>query len=143
MKVQFSVIGEPRGKQRPRFQRIGNKVRTYTPDQTVDYESLVKWTYGQKYPNTVLEGPIIATIKAYFPIPKSISKRKREKMLLDDVYYPKKPDADNVAKIVLDALNKIAYNDDGQICMMQVEKFYSPYPRVDVWLQELEDGNKD
>lgn len=36
----------------------------------------------------------------------------------------KKPDVDNLAKIVLDSLNKIAYDDDAQVCRLLVEKRY-------------------
>lgn len=49
----------------------------------------------------------------------------------------KKPDVDNLAKIVLDSLNKIAY-DDAQVCRLLVEKRYGETPQVLVRLSELE-----
>lgn len=140
--VHFSVIGEPKGKSRPRFARNGNKVRTYTPEETVSFENLITWTYAKEYPSVKLEGKIAATICAYFPIPQSTSQRKRQKMLLDDVFYDHKPDTDNIAKAVLDALNNVAYDDDRQIVSLNVEKYYSPLPRVEVWLRELEGDAK-
>ena len=48
----------------------------------------------------------------------------------------KKPDADNVVKIILDSLNKVAYPDDVQVVDCQVRRFYSERPRVIVTIQE-------
>ena len=50
----------------------------------------------------------------------------------------KKPDFDNIGKIVCDSLNKRAYNDDAQVVDAQVRKFYSRNPRVVVTIQEAE-----
>lgn len=38
---------------------------------------------------------------------------------------PCRPDADNVAKAVLDLLNGIAYDDDGQVCSLGVSTWYA------------------
>lgn len=37
--IKFSVPGQPFGKQRPKFSRAGQYVKTYTPDETVSYET--------------------------------------------------------------------------------------------------------
>lgn len=50
----------------------------------------------------------------------------------------KKADADNVIKVYLDALNKLAYHDDVQVVDLQIRRFYSRDPRVVVTLQEAE-----
>ena len=50
----------------------------------------------------------------------------------------KKPDFDNIGKIVCDALNDIAYHDDAQIVDAQVRKFFSDDPKVVVTIQEAE-----
>lgn len=75
-------------------------------------------------------------IVAYFPIPKSTSKKKRQLMLEGQIRPTKKPDFDNIGKIVCDALNTVAYHDDVQIVDAQVRKFYSEEPRVVVTIQE-------
>ena len=51
----------------------------------------------------------------------------------------KKPDSDNIIKIVLDGLNKVAYHDDAQICKLSFEKRYSKIPRVEVKIKKLEE----
>ena len=49
----------------------------------------------------------------------------------------KKPDMDNVVKIIADSLNQIAYRDDTQIVDCQCRKFYSDNPRVEVTIKEV------
>ena len=73
---------------------------------------------------------------AYLPIPKSTSKKNRQQMI-DGVIRPTvKPDWDNIGKLIADALNKVAYDDDKCIVDSQVRKFYSEHPRTVVILQE-------
>lgn len=126
------------GKQRARATRQGHQ---YTPTKTVNYETLVKQLFIEKYFGyKPFEGQVFMTVKAYFSVPKSTSK-KRKQMMLDGKIRPiKKPDWDNVGKIVSDALNMIAYLDDKQIIDCTVSKFYSDRPRVEVAI-EGEEGS--
>ena len=136
-KVEFSVPGKPFAKQRPRVVTRGGFARAYTPKQTVDYENLVKKSYSQTVGNLELNGPISAKIEGVFPIPKSISKKDEEMMLKGDILHTKKPDCDNIAKSVLDALNGIAYNDDSQVCKLSINKVYGEIPKTNVILEEI------
>lgn len=139
MKAKFVIPGEPFGKQRPKVyaNRSGKGSHAVTPEKTVLYENLIKLTYQQQCgfrfcDNAHLDVRIIA----YYSIPKSTSKKNRQ-LMLDGVMRPtKKPDFDNIGKIICDALNQIAYKDDAQIVDAQVRKFYSEEPRVVVILQE-------
>lgn len=135
MKFEFTIPGKPCGKQRPRF---GNG-RTYTPEKTVNYENLVRLCFRQAYPNAepISAGvQVTAVIEAYFQIPKSTSKKRRNDMFADVIRPTSKPDTDNIAKICLDALNGLAYHDDSQVVDCTVEKFYSDTPRVEIWIKE-------
>ena len=78
------------------------------------------------------------TVIAYFPIPKNTTKKLREKMEREEVFRTKKPDWDNIGKIVSDALNGIAWEDDNQV-MGFVLKFYSPRPRIEVYIREVDE----
>lgn len=137
---RFIVPGIPQGKGRPRASRMAgsNRVRMYTPAKTTAYEAQVRGCYltehGCKKP---MSGAIKATIVARFPVPKRASKRMRAKMLT--MYYTKKVDCDNAAKIVLDALNRVAYADDKQIAVLEVLKVYGETPCVEVVLDALSD----
>ena len=78
-------------------------------------------------------------VMAYYTIPKSISKKKRQAMLDHKVRPTKKPDFDNIGKVICDSLNGIAYRDDAQIVDAQVRKFYSDTPRVVVIITDIPD----
>ena len=140
MKVSFTVPGQPFSKQRPKFSRRGNFVKTYTPEQTVQYENLVKMAYCGDGEYDKLEGAIRATIKAYFPIPKSASKKKHAQMEANEIRpVTVSKDTDNICKVILDALNGIAYDDDRQVVELFGYKYYSDNPRAEVTLEELTD----
>jgi Holliday junction resolvase RusA-like endonuclease len=109
---------------------------TYTPDKTVNYETLVKQLYITQG-HERLEGALKLTVNAFFSIPKSTSKKNKEKMLQGEIRPTKKPDWDNVGKIISDALNEMAYKDDCQIVCATVRKWYSDNPRVEVEITEL------
>lgn len=132
--VRFIIPGKPYGKQRPRFSRSGDFVKTYTPKETINYENFVKFCYPR---NERLEGGISVEIVGIFPIPKSVSKKQRALMLSGDIPYTKKCDCDNLAKSILDALNGIAYDDDSQVCDLYVSKRYGVEARVEVILKEI------
>lgn len=137
--IQFTVIGEPTGKGRPKFSTFNGHAMAYTPAKTVNYETLVKLSYQQQCNDKPYDKdiPLRAEITAYFPMPKSTS-MKRKKMMLDgQIRHTKKCDADNLAKAVLDALNGIAYYDDSQVCELSVSKLYSDNPRVIVSISEI------
>ena len=132
----FALRCEPQGKGRPRFYRRGNYVGTYTPEKTVDYEAEVKKAYCQQCKGVFEKGvPIEVTVRAFFRPPKSTSKCKLDKMIDKKIRPTKKPDLDNVAKAIADALNGVAYHDDAQIVALHVEKFYDIYPRIEVELR--------
>lgn len=136
--VEFEIVGEPKGKGRPRLARVGSGVRTYTPKETENYEAYIKVTYLNLVGHRKLEGQIQAEIIGIFSIPKSESKKRKADMMAGKILHTKKIDCDNLAKTVLDALNGIAYDDDKQICRLYVEKRYGKSPCVKVRLIEVE-----
>lgn len=138
--ISFTIPGPPQGKARPKVVRIktGASV-TYTPDKTVRYEELTRSRYqaashGFKFADDAQVG---IQITARYPIPKSKSKRIRVAMLAGQIKPAKKPDCDNIVKIICDALNEIAYRDDAQIVLVQIAKEYADEPRTDVRLWEV------
>lgn len=138
MIYRFEVPGLPIAKSRPRFNRKTG--RTWTPPKTVNYESLVSLAYKEVYPDVIPAGePIRLTVIAYFPIPKSTSKKRLALMLSNLIHHTKRPDIDNVLKSVQDGLNKVAFMDDSQIWSLCAEKRYSEYPRVEVIIEETRD----
>ena len=134
MRIEFTIPGEPCGKGRPRFTKSGH---TYTPEKTAVYENLVKLEYERRCGDNHFEADkaLGMQIKAYFQIPKSVSIKKRAEMINGDIFPTKKPDADNILKIIADALNGIAYADDKQVVTAEVQKLYAEngYTEVAIW----------
>lgn len=123
---------EPVAKGRPRFTRTGH---AFTDKKTRDYEKTIREGYiGGKF-----EGPIGVSLTFGMPIPKSTSKRNREKMI-EKKLLPcvKIKDVDNCMKSVLDALNGIAYEDDSQIVYLMGRKVYAAEPHVYIKIWEFE-----
>lgn len=135
--IKFTIPGVPMGKGRPKFARRGNFVSTYTPEKTANYETLVKWYYEQASNGCAITGAVKVDITAYFKIPNSATKKQRLSMLGGTIRPTKKPDFDNIGKIVCDALNALAYGDYSAIVDGRVQKFYSDEPRVEVTLTEI------
>ena len=120
----FVVEGQPQGKARPRFSRRSGTV--YTPQKTMDYEKTIRASFlkanGEKIPADCY---VRIDIMAYFKIPKSYTKGKRMACQYNINKPTVKPDIDNITKVVLDALNGVAYEDDKQVVNCRCEKRYS------------------
>ena len=143
MEIKFTVPGEPRGKQRPRVVSRNGFSKAYTPKETLVYENLIKWYYQQAAGNYQFpdDAMIDVRIIAYFVIPKSASKKKKQQMLDHEIRPTKKPDLDNICKLVCDALNALAYHDDASVVDCQVRKFYSDSPRLEIKISQI--GGKE
>lgn len=152
MNIQFTVHGEPMGKQRPKATSIGGHARVYTPKNTVQYESKVISAYKEACGEEVTfpdpEEEVYACITAEFQLQKThYGKRGINQKGLDKLSGKtnptKAPDCDNIAKIVLDALNGLAYHDDSQITALLVIKRYAEQPCVRVILESKPKGVND
>lgn len=138
MRTQFCIYGEPRGKERPKFSTVCGHVTARTPENTVLYENLVKTEYriqsGVRFADDAM---LSVRIFAFLSVPRSAS-RKKHLAMIDRLIRPtRKPDFDNIGKIICDALNGIAYRDDAQIVDALVRKFYSDTPRVIVEISDI------
>ena len=91
---------------------------------TKNYEKRVVNCYLAQ-DGTLYETPVRVNITAYKGIPKSYTK-KRTKAILDGIEQAvSKPDVDNICKIILDALNGVAYKDDTQVIRLSISKKYT------------------
>lgn len=137
--IEFTVYGSPQAKGRPRFRNRGNFVQTYTDEKTANYEQLVYFAFiNSGCPRIEGETALAGEIEFYMDIPKSVSKKKHLDMVENKIRPLKKIDLDNGIKIILDALNKIAYDDDKQFVEITAKKFYSEAPRAVVRIWEVQ-----
>lgn len=136
MDIKFTVYGKPVPKARPRVTRNG----VFTPDRTKEKEYEFQFEY-MSAGGRMMDGPIHIIIHAYYAIPKRAKKFYRKMMeegTLKPLVYP---DVDNVAKLVCDALNGVAYKDDSQITELFIDKKYHNEPRIDVEVIGITEDN--
>lgn len=140
MRVTFSVVGVPKGKERPRVIRDKDgKSRAYTPTATKNREQRIAKAYldaanGYKFGDK----PIKITMEFYYPIPTSWTKREKESAMEGRRCPCVKPDLDNACKLVMDALNGVAFGDDKQVLYMSASKRYGDVARTEVTIEEVE-----
>lgn len=120
---QFDVLGDPKGQPRPRaFARHG-KVRVYDPATAEGWKSSIAATVAQ--PVTRHDGPVGIALVFRFARPKGHYRRNGTLVPTAPMHHTAKPDADNCAKAVCDALTQIGvWRDDAQVARMTAEKRY-------------------
>ena len=127
---------EPQAKERPRVTMVAGHPRIYTPHATQSYEKELAGAWAKENGNLPFTGPVVVRIVLGMKIPKSTSKAKIKKMLDRQIRPTVKPDVDNCAKSILDALNGLAYVDDTQIVTLLVRKFYTDTPKILIKVSE-------
>jgi Holliday junction resolvase RusA-like endonuclease len=109
------IATEPVAKARPRITRQGH---AYTPSKTKEAEHRIQMEVARLYKNKPYENAVRLIIDVYVEKPKSTPKKR--------MFPTVKPDWDNYAKLVCDALNGIVWRDDAQIISAVVTKSYVP-----------------
>ena len=147
---KFVIKGEPFGKLNMQPMNIGGHARAFNPHKNVEYmgrvidvldkaEDII--TFGK-------EEEVWVSITAYFPIPKQHYRYHKRTGTTDldktgvlmkehKIRPTKKPDLDNISKVICDAITKqgVIWYDDSQITCEVLMKFYDEHPRVEVVLE--------
>ena len=85
-----------------------------------------------------MTGAVRVVIWFHIERPASHRNAKGEKRAAAPSQHQQKPDLDNLAKAVLDALNGIAYGDDAQVSELQVGKAWAKErPMCVITIEEL------
>lgn len=142
--MKFIVEGKPQGKARARTfynKRLG-KMQSITPEQTKSYEDLIRWSYRAAGGRYMGEATLQVDIQAFYPIPKSFNRQKRKEAQMEDLRPTSKPDCDNIIKVVLDALNGVAYYDDKQVVCVSCNKYYGETGYIKIEIKEIGNENQ-
>lgn len=142
MNIKLTVLGEPSAQPRHRHYTMGTgnlmHVETYDPAKK-EKETFASILQAQA-PETPLDEPIMLEMNFYMRRPKghygtgkNIGKIKASA----PEWCSTKPDIDNLAKFVQDALNKIFYRDDSLITQIIGRKLYSERPRTEITISTL------
>lgn len=128
----FEVLGEPVAQGRPRFSSKNKVKRAIDPPASRYYKMKVEHEAKNHSPTELIEGPIRMYLDICKPLTQELanSKPKREAALNRDILPIARPDVDNYAKGIKDALNGIIYKDDSQIIELTVRKYYSEEPKA-------------
>lgn len=110
------VYDQPIPKARPRLGRG----RVFTPRTTELAEHRIRETWARDVGSVPLPGPVALHVTVYLRQPASLAKRDRA-----TARPTKRPDIDNFAKTVLDALNGVAFLDDAQVVILLARKEYA------------------
>ena len=136
--IALTVYGNPVAQGRPRFSRQGGFVRTYDPEKSKAYKSLIRLELQPLLSDPdfkPIDKACCLKLTVFRAMPKSFSKKKREEASLGYIRPTTKPDTDNYVKGVLDALNGTVLKDDSVVCEIFARKFYSERPRIEVVLE--------
>ncbi len=154
MTLHLTWHGPPKGQPRAKATRRGKHVRMYTPDTADEMKDGIRRLAMQAMADGEWQhttGPVEVVITTHFERPASHFRRVRGSAVLKQgapIYHDQKPDADNVAKAVMDALGPHGswpgvWYDDKQVASLIVGKMYaSPGngPSVDVSVTRLHPG---
>lgn len=131
--LAFSMNGDPRAKGRPKGTAKRGFVRFYTDDKTRTYEaSIASIAREMMAGRAPFVGPISFSMKIRLPVPKSMSKRQRARVLSGEEAYFGTIDWDNAAKSVNDAFNGVVWVDDIQVTRAFVTKTASEVGGLDI-----------
>lgn len=131
---------EPVAQQRPRAVRTRGGVRMYDPDKSRKFKEEIAGLIAAdmiQYKQEKITGPLKVVLNFYFKVPASYSKKRRQDIVDGVELFTKRPDVDNLAKAVLDALNGVLYVDDSQIVELSVCKHYGESAKIHLDVIEL------
>lgn len=139
MMLNIFIPGKPQGKGRARaFKTRSGHIGHYTPEKTRTYEGLIQ-THAIEALGVVraTRRPIKLSLLINYEIPQGWQKWKIQAACEGLIAPTIKPDADNVVKAVKDALNGVAWKDDCQVVMMDIQKQYSITPGLLIQVTKL------
>lgn len=146
--ISFVAVGTPKGQPRAKawFNKAVGSARVYDPGTADGWKAIVALAAKPHVPPSPLTGPVTVRLVFWMPRPKGHYRTgKRAHELRDNAprWHTSKPDADNLAKAVLDVMANIGiWRDDTQVSRLIVEKVYSrtDKPGCLVNIEAMEDG---
>ena len=137
--ITFVVPGVPVAQPRQRHAVIAGHLRNYTPSRhpVNTFKAACQLSARQAYSGPPLTGPLVCELVFVLPRPRSAPKRTGGRLA-----HCKRPDAENLAKSVLDALTGLLYDDDRQIWRLVVTKWVAAVdeqPQVEIHVREVEE----
>jgi len=138
--ISLDLYGDPIPQARARTVRRGGKSITYDPNAKL--KEGYKWQIRSQFREEPLTVPVAMDVVFMMPIPKATSKSKTAAMLNGAIHHMKRPDVDNMLKLVSDVLNNLVFKDDSQIIEIRARKIYSSKPGTYIRIIPIENQTK-
>ena len=123
--IRFFAPGEPKGQPRPRAFAFKGRARVYDPGTAEGFKSAIA-AAAEEWQGRLLPGPFSVSIELFFPRPKGHFGSKGNLKPSAPIYHTGKPDLDNVAKAILDALSEKSgiglWKDDNAVVHLSITK---------------------
>lgn len=132
----FEIHSTPKPQQQTEQGRTHSGKRIFYDPSKLNKKA-IQWQISPHAPSEPLRGAIELHLTFYLPIPKSTRKGDAERMRNNVYKHIRRPDLDNLAYLVTNAMKGIVYYDDSQICKMSFEKMYSDSPRTIIKVMEV------
>ncbi len=133
----FEINTIPKPQKQTKFSSRG----AYDPSK--QYKQSLQWQMRPYAPKEPLHGPVKVHINFYMPIPKSATKSVKKQMINGVCVPVKRPDIDNMAYTVTNAMKELVYEDDSQIIDLVISKRYAEVPKIVVKVIELDLAKND
>lgn len=143
----FNKDGVPRAKGRPRAVArafIGASgqpeaiVNLVTPSETREAEAAIRSAFKRKFPHhKPFTGPVLLRFTAIFETPRSFNRALKAAAASGQLMATRKPDKDNIEKLIVDALNGVAFVDDQQVMGGGMKRYGSP-ARIEISFEPLD-----
>ena len=118
------IPGKPFAQPAPRAAVVQGRARVYQDPRArtwkVDAQAHFARAMQDYEYDKPMTGPVVLSISAYFPCPKSDYRKGRPRKRR---WRDKKPDSTNIVKAVEDAMTGIVFVDDRQVVVTHVKKF--------------------
>lgn len=143
--IQFTVFGAPVAQPRARYRNVPGKsypIAVSNPRKA----PITQWKYdvkmsfleaGHRLQDGFPVGALAVHIRYYLPRPARLMRAKDPDGAIP---HTGRPDVDNLTKAIFDALNGVAWKDDGQVSMTTMCKHYHEKwgkPRAEIRIEEL------
>lgn len=143
--IQFTVPGTPVAQPRAKATSRGGHVSMYTPTKTssgksngiAEFKAAVRIAAAAIHRGPLLTGPLLVQIVAVFP---RQSNRVWKTRPMPRYRHIVRPDVDNIAKSILDALKGVTWADDTQVCSIGGDKWHAAgdeAPHTTVVIREI------
>ena len=136
------VLGDPKAQGRPRATSMGKHIRVYDDPKSRKAKDTLAKVVQDQAPEELLDCPLRVDLEFFMPRPKGHygtgKNAGKLKLRFQGLHHTKKPDIDNLRKLVMDAMTGVFWRDDSLVCEGATVKQYSDRPRTEIYIKTLE-----